>query len=117
MSVFVVQEKGCLPDKTIFHAATLDMMVVMVGVSIPSLDTNSIAYHLIPAEYLTDPIYPGLPPGLSPQELCHWLAPPPMFYLGPSSQKFPGYHQAMVMYDISDKEDAEGRGTILNQMY
>jgi len=113
MSVFVVQEKGPLPDGTKFGESTLDKMVAAIAISTPSTDRNSATYHLIPAEYLTDPEYPGLPAGLSPSEIHHWLAPPPEFHHNVIRSEFPGFYHALVEYDISDKEAEEGGLTIL----
>jgi len=113
MSVFVVQEKGLLPDGTRFGESTLDKMVATIAVSTPNTDRNSATYHLIPAEYLVDPEYPGLPTGLSPSEISHWLAPPPEFHHNLIRSEFPGFYCALVEYDISDKEAEEGGLTIL----
>jgi hypothetical protein len=113
ISVFVVREEGLLPKGTECRGIIIpDGMVATIGVAIPYSDDHSLTYHLIPKEWLADPEYPGLPPGLSPMEIEHWLAPPPEFEIGGPSEELPGYFLAIVQHDISDKEVKEGGGTI-----
>jgi hypothetical protein len=112
VSVFVVRELGPLPNGGEICGSSLWGMVVMFGIVYPNPDDRLASIHIFPAEYLVDSTYPGLPAGLSPAQLNHWLPPPPIFILACPVAGVPGLFHTQVAYDISDKEVSEGGGTI-----
>lgn len=113
MSVYVVREVGLLPDRAVFGGSIQDRMIVALAITVPMPRRDSVAYHLIPAEYLADPDFPGLPAGLSPSEVRHWLADPPLFERCQfQSSVYAGYYPALVHFDISRKEEEEGGSTV-----
>ena len=79
ISLFVAREVGFLPPRVSFSGLVLDQMIVVLAVPTAPADQGPATFHLIPAEYLADPVYPGLPLVLSPSEIQRWLAPPPVF--------------------------------------
>ena len=112
ISLFVVREVGFLPPRVSFSGLVLDQMIVVLAVSTAPADQGPATFHLIPAEYLADPVYPGLPLVLSPSEIQRWLAPPPVFQVSVFAVHN-GYRLALVHFDVSEKEgEEEGGGTI-----
>jgi hypothetical protein len=77
ISVFVASEVGLLPEGTELEGVLLERMVVTIGITFPNPGNHSANYHLFPAEYLADPVLPGLLPGLSHKQIRHYLPSPP----------------------------------------
>lgn len=112
MTVFVVVEKGLLPVGKKIDGIPLDGMVATLGVAFPNTDNSAATLHIIPAEYLVDPPLPALPRKLSPAQLQKRLPPPPEFYRSDKRAEYPGFYFAFVSFDISEKEEEEGGGSI-----
>ena len=108
ISIFVQQVVGPVPDDVRFGPVVTQNMVVVLACEVPDLDSASLTYHLLPAEYVSDPPLPKFLCGGSPSVLAYWLPPPPVF-----SQDSPHwgnirYRYARVQAGISAGEWAEG---------
>ena len=111
VSVFVAHEFGLLPDGVELGGVTLNRMVATFGVVFPNPEDRSATYHVIPAEYLVDPVLPGLPPGLSWYDLMYRLPPPPVFKRGRCTRDSPDFVHAVVEVAVSVEELDEGAST------
>ena len=113
ISIFIIQEGGVFPTGSEYGGVSLDGYVAVLGVAVPSTKHSPTIWYLLPLRYLSDPVLPGLPVGLTPYELLTYLPPAPVFSLGPPVLYNTGYYRAMVSYDVSERELAEGGGSML----
>ena len=112
MSIYVIREGGEFPTGSEFGG-----MVAAFAVSLPCSDFSSVAIHILPVEYVMDPELPGTPSGLTPEELNYLLPPAPEFRIGLPSSVCPGFFQALVSFDVSEAEYAEGGGTFMYESF
>ena len=110
-SLFIGGELGLVPDGMFADGRELINMVATFAVSIPASGAMPVfadaAMHLIPAEYLKDPEYPGLLSPLTLSEANFHLPPPPYFVPGLPCSEFPGFRYARVYVLPSFREIAE----------
>ena len=110
VTFFAAREVGLLPhDRSVFGLYHHEMVVVY-GAVFPCPDGITDSYHVFPKEFLMDPAFPGLPPGLAPSEVTRWLAPPPRFYPGRPVAGHPGTYFARIFHGVSEKEAMEEDG-------
>ena len=112
ISLFIIRELGLLPEEKITCGVVMHRMVVTLAVGFPNPEDLPASYHIVLAEYLMDPPLPGLPLGLTLDELRHWIPPPPEFSRGQQVPGNPGLSYARVVNEISEKEMEEGGGTL-----
>lgn len=112
--LYVAREVGVLPSQAEIQGSCVAGMVLVWGASFPCPKETPATFYLVPSEYLLDAVPPGLPRGLSSQEEAYWLPPPPEFNLGPPDEQRPDLFQALVVNDISEKEEGEGGGAFMN---
>ena len=79
ISIYVKQVIGPVPDGVRFGAVVTRDMVAVRACTVPGIEGATLAYHLVPAEYVSDPPLPRFLRGYSPLELELYLPPPPVF--------------------------------------
>lgn len=110
ISVFVQQVIGPVPDGVPFGSVVSLDMVAVLACEVPGIDDASLTFHIMPAEYVSDPPLPRFLLGYSPLDLAYWLPPPPFFSQGSLHGGNAGYRYAKVRVGISAGERAEGGG-------
>ena len=116
ISLYIVEEMGCLPGGALIKGEDMGGMVLLWGVEFPSPAGALATFHLVTAECVVDPPPPGLPPHLAPGEESYWLLPPPEFQRGERDWRWSELYQARVENDVSRKEEEEGGGAIFNYL-
>ncbi|KAF9780848.1 hypothetical protein BJ322DRAFT_1023561 [Thelephora terrestris] len=111
LSLFVVREVGKVPEGARLGGECVGGMVVVYGVEFSGPVVRKACYHLIPADYLVDPDLPGLPSGLSREELLYRLAPPPVFGRGEVVWGSSDLFHSRVHVEVSLEEWDEGANT------
>jgi len=112
VAVFVIREFGALPDGVEVEGRSVGGMVVALGVPFPSEGGGTPALHIFPAEYLADPVLPGLPAGLTQAEEAFLLPPPPKFSPSGYVDSETGLDLAWIDYGVSEREYQEGGGVL-----
>ena len=111
IEIFILREMGRVPDGTEIDGKVLRHMVATVGVSVPDRGAPP-ACHILPAEWLKDPDYPGLPKGLSRDQIISWIGPPPIFWSAGPAPGRKGLTTSRIEIEVSDREADEGGGAL-----
>jgi len=110
--VYVARELGLLPEGYEVGGVCLENVVAALCFAIPISDGCALLLQIFPAEYLTDPVLPGLPPGLSVSEELRLLPPPPLFSTSNYVDGVTGLAFSRVEYQVSAQEEVKGGGTM-----
>lgn len=109
-AIFVAQEMGPFPEDIEVDGFLLKGYVAVVGCDVPCSKGTQMIYHLVPAEFLSDPILPGAPPASLINDLARLLPPPPLFRVGKPCYPGSPFYQAIVVVGLSQQERIEGGG-------
>lgn len=109
VSLYVKQVIGGVPDGVCFGTVVTEDMVAVRACTVPGIEGASLTYHILPAEYVSDPPIPEyIARGRSPLELELYLPPPPVFFQGSPFWEGVEYRYAKVQAGISFEEWLSG---------
>ena len=110
ISLFVIQELGMLLDGEETCGIIMHRMVVTFMIEFPGMDKYVVTFHIIPVEYLEDPILPSLPTGLNLKQTLRWIPPPPTFHQGYPVGNSPNLTYAWIVSELSEREASKSGG-------
>ena len=116
ISLYVKQVIGAVPDGVWFGEIITEGMVAVRACEVPGVEGASLTYHVLPAEYVSDPPLPEYLRGVPPLELGLYLPPPPVFSQGGPHPDDSAYRYARVVADISFEERLAGGRVVTNEM-